>query len=120
MAFLKKIVKAVAPNNAAPSTKSTGMGGAISKLLQKPGVKEAMASGPAAKAAAAPMTARTAKRPIRALADVAGRTYKTGGAVDKAGRALGKKTADAKGRAMAKTPMKKNMGGMAKKSSKKC
>jgi hypothetical protein len=43
-----------------------------------------------------------------------------GMAEDKAGRALGKKTSDAKGRAMAKTPMKKNMGGMAKKSSKKC
>jgi hypothetical protein len=40
-----------------------------------------------------------------------------GMASDKAGRALGKKTADAKGRAMATTPMKK--GGMAKKSSKK-
>ena len=45
--------------------------------------------------------------------------FKDGGmASDKAGRAMGKKTPDAMGRAMAKTPMKK--GGMAKKSSKKC
>lgn len=47
--------------------------------------------------------------------------FQKGGMVkDKAGRALGKKTADSMGRAMAKAPMKKNMGGMAKKSSKKC
>ena len=47
--------------------------------------------------------------------------FQKGGMVkDKAGRALGKKTPDAMGRAMAKAPMKKNMGGMAKKSSKKC
>ncbi len=45
---------------------------------------------------------------------------KGGMAEDRAGRALRKKTPDAMGRAMAKAPMKKNMGGMAKKSSKKC
>jgi hypothetical protein len=50
-----------------------------------------------------------------------GRPFQKGGmAEDRAGRALGKKTADSMGRAMAKAPMKKNMGGMAKKSSKKC
>ena len=43
---------------------------------------------------------------------------KKGAAMDMVGRALGKKTSDAKGRAMATMPMKK--GGMAKKSSKKC
>ena len=42
---------------------------------------------------------------------------KKGVVMDMAGRALGKKTTDAMGRAMATTPMKK--GGMAKKSSKK-
>ena len=43
---------------------------------------------------------------------------KKGAAMDMVGRALGKKTADAKGRAMSVPAMKK--GGMAKKSSKKC
>jgi len=123
MAFLKKVAKAVAKADASGSPVATGksagmFGGAISKLLQKPGVKEAIANAPAAVARTVAGPRARAGRPIRSLADVAGRTYKTGGAVDKAGRALGKKTADSMGRAMAKTAMKK--GGMAKKSSKKC
>jgi hypothetical protein len=122
---------------------SSGMlGGTIKKALPK--IKEAMESGSAAPAAIKTRAGRTGlggllsgsstatargkaatdyftKRPSplgsikKAMGNM--RFNEGGMASDKAGRALGKKTADAKGRAMATTPMKK--GGMAKKSSKK-
>lgn len=127
MAFLKKVAKAVASGSPVAAGKLSGMfGGPIAKLLQKPGVKEAMANAPAAKVSAGRVSlAGTGMMGNRAAAvgsmvkrGAMGRPFQKGGTADMAGRALGKKTPDAKGRAMAKTPMKK--GGMAKKSSKKC
>ena len=133
MAFLKKVAKAVASGSPVAAGKSSGMfGGSIAKLLQTPGVKEAIANAPAAKMAPAAKVsagrgslAGTGMLGNRAAAvgnmikrGAMGRPFQKGGTADMAGRALGKKTPDAKGRAMAKTPMKK--GGMAKKSSKKC
>jgi hypothetical protein len=138
MPFLKKVAKAVASGSPVAARKSSGMSGTISKLLQKPGVKESLASGTAAPAAASRKSSLAGSGMMGNRAAVAKaaaaprggslagtgmmgnreRTFQKGGEVDKAGRALGKKTADAKGRAMATTPMKK--GGMAKKSSKKC
>jgi hypothetical protein len=142
MPFLKKVAKAVASGSPVAAGKSSGMfGGAISKAMPK--IKEAVERGAAAPAAAVKGRGRsglggmlsgsytaTAKA---GASNPSGRSGLMGGAIrkaagnmrfneggmasDKAGRALGKKTADAKGRAMATTPMKK--GGMAKKSSKK-
>jgi hypothetical protein len=145
MAFLKKVARAVASGSPVAAGKSSGMfGGAISKALQNPKVKEAMARDAVAKTASARRSslAGTGMMGNRTVAvgntaatvgkkgamDMAkrgamgrmGSPFQKGGTVDKAGRALGKKTADSMGRAMAKAPMKKNMGGMAKKSSKKC
>ena len=127
MAFLKKVAKAVASGSPVAAGKSSGMfGGSIAKLLQTPGVKEAMANAPAAKVSAGRGSlAGTGLMGNRAAAvgsmvkrGAMGRPFQKGGTADMVGRALGKKTPDSKGRAMAKTPMKK--GGMAKKSSKKC
>lgn len=148
MPFLKKVAKAVASGSPVAAGKSSGMfGGAISKALPKiKEAVERGAAAPATAAPAAAVKGRgrsglggmlsgsytaTAKA---GASNPSGRSGLMGGAIkkavgnmrfkeggmasDKAGRALGKKTADAKGRAMATTPMKK--GGMAKKSSKKC
>ena len=125
-----------------PENSSGMLGGTIKKALPK--IKEAMESGSAAPAAIKTRAGRTGlggllsgsstatargkaatdyftKRPspLGSIKKAMGNMrFNEGGiASDKAGRALGKKTADAKGRAMATTPMKK--GGMAKKSSKK-
>ena len=148
MAFLKKVARAVASGSPVAAGKSSGMfGGALKKAMPK--IKEAIASGAAAPAAAVKSRGRsglggmlsgsytaTAKAgaanprgagsglmggAIKQAMAKRGMGLKNGGmAEDKAGRALGKNTADSMGRAMAKAPMKKNMGGMAKKSSKKC
>lgn len=147
MAFLKKVARAVASGPALSVGKSAGMfGGALKKAMPK--IKEAIASGAAASPAAqgrgrsglggmlsgsftaTPKAGSANPRgagsglmggAIRQAMTKRGMGLKNGGmAEDKAGRALGKKTADSMGRAMAKAPMKKNMGGMAKKSSKKC
>ena len=138
MALLKKIAKAVADSSklgkSAVSPRGL-MGKAIVDAVSRTnrGTKVApMPSGTLTKAMVG--TARRAPMPVSvargAIAKVAGdaikratmgRPFQKGGmAEDRAGRALGKKTADSMGRAMAKAPMKKNMGGMAKKSSKKC
>lgn len=142
MPFLKKVAKAVASGSPVAAGKSAGMfGGALKKAMPK--IKEAVASGAAAPAAVkgrgrsglGGMLSGSYTATAKAGAsNPSGRSGLMGGAIrkaagnmrfseggmasDKAGRALGKKTADAKGRAMATTPMKK--GGMAKKSSKKC
>jgi hypothetical protein len=146
MAFLKKVARAVASGSPVAAGKSSGMfGGALKKAMPK--IKEAIASGAAAPAAAVKSRGRSglggmlsgsytatakagAANPRGAGSGLMGGAikkaignirFKDGGmASDKAGRAMGKKTADSMGRAMAKAPMKKNMGGMAKKSSKKC
>lgn len=142
MPFLKKVAKAVASGSPVAAGKSAGMfGGALKKAMPK--IKEAIASGAATPAAVkgrgrsglGGMLSGSYTATAKAGAsNPSGRSGLMGGAIrkaagnmrfneggmanDKAGRALGKKTADAKGRAMATTPMKK--GGMAKKSSKKC
>jgi hypothetical protein len=144
MGILKKAARAVASGSPVAAGKSAGMfGGALKKAMPK--IKEAVASGSAAPAAVqgrarsglGGMLSGSYTATAKAGAsNPSGRSGLMGGAIrkaagnmrfneggmasDRAGRALGKKTADAKGRAMAKTPMKKNMGGMAKKSSKKC
>jgi hypothetical protein len=147
MGFLKKAARAVASGSPVAAGKSAGMfGGALKKAMPK--IKEAIASGAAAPAAAVKGRGRsglggmlsgsytaTAKAGSANPRNASGsglmggsikkamgnmRFNEGGMASDKAGRALGKKTPDAMGRAMAKSPMKKNMGGMAKKSSKKC
>ena len=133
MALLKKIAKAVADSSklgkSAVSPRGL-MGKAIVDAVSRTNRGTKVAPMPNGN----PGTARRAFMPVSprgAIAKVAGdaikrgtmggRLFQKGGmAEDKAGRALGKKTADSMGRAMAKAPMKKNMGGMAKKSSKKC
>jgi hypothetical protein len=146
MPFLKKVAKAVAGKSPAGKAFGSGM---IGKLMQNPNVQKglsdaaAKATAPKAVSKAKPMVggflgkavgnamqgtgvaspnAKKGKGPMGGLIGKAlkARGFENGGKVDKAGRALGKKTPDAMGRAMAKAPMKKNMGGMAKKSSKKC
>jgi len=143
MGILKKTARAVASGSPVAAGKSAGMfGGALKQAMPK--IKEAVASGAAAPAAVkgrgrsglGGMLSGSSTATAKAGAsNPSGRSDLMGGAIrkaagnmrfneggmasDRAGRALGKKTADAKGRAMAKTPMKKNMGGMAKKSSKK-
>ena len=145
MAFLKKVAKAVASGSPVAAGRSSGMfGGALKKAMPK--IKEAVASGAASPAAAqgrgrsglggmlsgsytaTPKAGAANPKGRGLIGDVVRKSMTKGGlglknggmAEDKAGRALGKKTADSMGRAMAKAPMKKNMGGMAKKSSKKC
>ena len=137
MALLKKIVKAVADSSklgkSAVSPRGL-MGKAIVDAVSRTNRGTKVAPMPPGTLTNAMVgTARRAPMPVSvargAIAKVAGdaikrgtmgRPFQKGGTVDKAGRALGKKTADSMGRAMAKAPMKKNMGGMAKKSSKKC
>ncbi len=130
MALLKKIAKAVADSSklgkSAVSPRGL-MGKAIVDAVSR-GTKAApMPNGNPGTARRAPMPVSVARGAIAKVAGDAikrgtmGRPFQKGGmAEDRAGRALGKKTADSMGRAMAKAPMKKNMGGMAKKSSKKC
>jgi hypothetical protein len=116
MPLLKKIAKAVAEKSPAGKAVSKAnpmvggfLGKTVSNAMQSRGV-----AVPNAKKGSSTGGSGLIGKALKA------RGFENGGKVDKAGRALGKKTPDAMGRAMAKAPMKKNMGGMAKKSSKKC